>query len=212
MNKAFLYLSLIVLVIATVLLFQSNYENKQQNPAEAFLKEIHSSNRYVSTDEIAKRIIEDDPTLFLVDVRAEEEFNTYSLPGAVNIPLQSVLNKEWEQNLNQGVLDVIFFSNDDFNSEEAWALCKQEGYSNLYVLEGGLNNWFSTIMLPEKPGELASTEELELFSFRTGASIYFGSGSVTIPVIVEVEEKPAPLVKKTIPVKTKQKAEAEGGC
>jgi len=214
MNKTFLYISITVLAIASALLFLSRYEQKTENQAEAFLNEIHSSNRYLSTDEIAKRIIEDDPTVFLVDVRSEAEFQEYSLPGAVNIPLQNILNAEWTEKLNQEVLDVIFFSNDDFNSEQAWAFCKLQGYSNIYVLSGGLNKWFSTIMLPEKPGELASNEEMELYSFRTGASIYFGSGTVEIPVIVEVEveQQPKPVEKKTIPVQKKVKAEAEGGC
>lgn len=214
MKKAFLFVALLVMAFAAGQLLISNMQQKTQSPAEIFLNEIHSNNRYLSSDEVAKRIIDGDPTLFLVDVRIEDDFNTYSLPGATHIPLQDVLKEDWAKQLNQDKLDVIFFSNDDFDSEQAWALCKQQGYSNLYVLEGGLNRWFETIMLPEKPGEMASTEEMDLYDFRTGASIYFGSGTVTIPVIVEVEveEKPKPAKKKPIPVKKKVKIEAEGGC
>jgi len=213
MNKAFLYLSIVLLILASVLLIISKYEQEPQNPAEIFLNEIHSSNRYLTTDEIAKRIIAGDPTLFLVDVRSEDEFKQYSLPGAVNIPFKNILSEEWAKKLNQDVLDVIFFSNDDILSEQAWALCKQQGHTKLYMLDGGLNKWFATIMLPEKPSELASNEEMELYAFRTGASIFFGSGTVEIPIIVEVEvEESKPAEKKTIPVQKKVKVEAEGGC
>jgi hypothetical protein len=83
-------------------------------------------------------------------------------------------------------------------------------------MKGGLNEWFSTIMLPEEPGELASSEEIELYQFRTGASIYFGSGTVEFPKVVEVEveveEAPKTVEKKTIPVQKKVKVEDEGGC
>lgn len=210
MQKRYIFLALIFIVIASGLLFIPDMGKKTQVPANSFLNDIHSNNRYLSTDEIAKRIIDGDPTLFLVDVRSEEEYVIYSLPGAFNMPLKRLLNKDWAGYLDQKIVDVIFFSNDDVLSEQAWALCKQRGYANLYVLEGGLNKWFATIMLPEKPGELASTEDMDLYSFRTGASIYFGSG--TIPVVVEVEAKPEPVVKKTIPVKKKVKAQEEGGC
>ena len=212
MQTRYIIIASIFIIIAGGLLFIPEMKEKTQVPAHTFLNDIHSNNRFLSSDELAKRIIDGDPTLFLVDVRAEEEYNTYSLPDAVNMPLNNLLNEDWAGYLDQEVLDVIFFSNDDILSEQAWALCKQQGYANLYVLEGGLNRWFATIMLPEKPDELASNEEQELFQFRTGASIYFGSGTVPVPVVVEVEEKPKPVVKKTIPVKKKVKVEEEGGC
>jgi rhodanese-related sulfurtransferase len=212
MQKRYIFLALIFIVIAAGLLFIPSMKEKTQIPASAFLKDIHSNNRYISTDQLAKRIINGDPTLFLVDVRSEEEYKVYSLPEAVNMPLSNLLKEDWQGYLDQEVLDVIFFSNDDILAEQAWALCRQQGYTNLYVLAGGLNEWFGTIMLPEKPSELASSEELELYSFRTGASIYFGSGTVPVPVVVEKEEKPKPEPKKTIPKKKKVKVEAEGGC
>ncbi len=216
MNKPFFLIALLVLVAGIAIWMVPDIYNTEPDPDERFLNEIHSRNRYLSTDEIARRIIADDPTVFLVDVRAEYEFEEYTLPGSVNIALDNILGDEWADTLSTTVRDVILFSNDDIIAEQAWALCEQQGYPNLFVMQGGLNRWFETIMLPKEPGELASTEEIELYQFRTGASIYFGSGTVEVPVVVEVEveedEKPKPVEKKTIPVKKKVKVEDEGGC
>jgi len=206
MQKRYIFLAILFIAMASGLLFLPDMTQKTQVPAATFLNDIHSNNRHLTSDEIAKRIIDGDPMVFLVDVRSEKEFDTYSLPGSINIPLKDVLLDDWAGYVDQDIVDVIFYSNDDILAEEAWALCKQQGFKNLYVLDGGLNTWFGTIMLPEEPGELASTTEIELFSFRTGASIYFGSGSTA----VSVEAKP--VKKKTIPVKKKVKREAEGGC
>lgn len=214
MQKTFLFIAVAVFIVASGLLINQRLKHVKTSPAETFLNEIHSANRFLTTDEVAKRIINNDPSVYLVDVRSGEEFAAYSIPGSINIPLQNVLNNEWADSLNQTARDIIFYSNDDFLSEQAWALCRQQGFSNLYVMEGGLNQWFATIMLPPKPGELTSSDEIELYSFRTGASIYFGSGTVEVPVIKEVvvEEKPEPVVKKTIPVTKKAKVQDEGGC
>tara|TARA_R110002050_G_scaffold263772_1_gene404413 strand:- start:8626 stop:9249 length:624 start_codon:yes stop_codon:yes gene_type:complete len=207
MQKRYIFLAALFLVIASGLLFLPGMKQKTQIPAEHFLNDIHSNNRYLSTDEIAERIIDGDPMLFIVDVRTEKEFDNYRIPGAINIPFKDLLLDDWAGYLDQDIQDVIFYSNDDILSEEAWALCKQMGYSNLYVMDGGLNYWFETIMLPPKPGELSSSADFDLFAFRTGASIFFGSGSTTIAV------KPqAPKAKKTLTVKKKTKKAAEEGC
>jgi rhodanese-related sulfurtransferase len=203
--------------MASGLLFLPDMKQKTQIPAETFLNDIHSNNRYLSTDEIAKRIIDGDPILFIVDVRTSEEYDIYSMPGAINIPLQDILKDDWAGYLDQNILDIIFYSDDDIDSEQAWALCKQLGYTNLYVLEGGLNHWFSTIMLPPKPADLAPSEDFDLFDFRTGASLYFGSGYQIIKTTVKpvAPKAKAPTVKKEkkkLPVKKKVKREAEGGC
>ena len=207
MQKRYIFLATLFIIMASGLLFLPDMKQKTQVPAASFLNDIHSNNRHLTSDEIAKRIIDGDPMLFIVDVRTESEFNTYSLPGAINIPLQDLLLEDWAGYVDQDIQDVIFYSNDDILSEQAWALCKQLGYKNLYLLDGGLNNWFGTIMLPQKPGELSSSADFDLFSFRTGASIYFGSGSTAVKASVE-----KPKAKKTLTVKKKTKRVAEGGC
>jgi len=175
---------------------------------EDFLKAIHTNNRFVDSDEIAKKMINQDPILQLIDVRSPQEFAAYHLPGAINIPFENVLDEKWTSTLNQDILELVFYSNDDVFAEQAWAICKQKGYSNLYVLDGGLNRWFETIMLPPEPSETDPIEDFELYQFRVGASIYFGSGSVNT-----FEEPVTPRkVKNTVPIQKKVKREAEGGC
>lgn len=217
MQKRYIFLTVIFLAIASGLLFLPDMQKKTQIPSETFLNDIHSNNRYLSSDEIAKRIIDGDPMLFIVDVRSSKEYDIYSLPGAINIPVSDILSDDWAGYLDQDILDIIFYSNDDVDSEQAWALCKQLGYQNLYVLDGGLNRWFGTIMLPPKPDDLEPTEAFDLYDFRTGASLYFGSGYQEIETPIKpVVGKPKPAVvkkeKKSLPVKKKVKREAEGGC
>lgn len=208
MQKRYIILAFLFLVIAAGLLNLPDMKSKNQIQATEFLNNIHSTHRYLTSDDLAHRIIDEDPMVFLVDVRSEAEFNAYHLPGAINIPFDQILDENWNAHLNQEIVDVIFYSNDDVYSEQAWALCKQQGFKNLFILEGGLNHWFETIMQPPTPLETDPIEAFELYSFRKGASIYFGSGSVVIP-----EEQPQPIeMKKTIPIQSKPKKAAEGGC
>jgi hypothetical protein len=78
------------------------------------------------------------------------------------------------------------------------------GYGSLYVMKGGLNCWMTTIIKPESPDESASKEDLELYDFRKGASMYFTGAEIS--VTGEGDTKP-------VTVKRKKKSNvAEGGC
>ena len=170
-----------------------------------FLIEIYDQSRFLSTDLIAKRLIDGDPGLFLVDIRGMYDYEEYSLPGAVNIPMDELLNADWKDYLNQDGMDIVFYSNSDIYADQAWALSVQEGYNNLYVMKGGLNEWFRTIMKPTKPLDTSPSVDFDKYSFRKGASLYFGG----TPRQSSTDVAPK---KKTVVVRKKKKKVAEGGC
>ena len=164
---------------------------KQKSPVlvDLFSNTVNSANRYLTTDIVAKKIINGDPVIFLVDVRSQEDFDNYSIPGTINIPLKDVLLDVWKTSLNQDVRDIVFYSDDNVLSEKAWISCMHQGYENIYVLDGGLNKWFETIIEPKIPDETASTAEFDLFAFRTGTSIFFGSGVIAAAGTKSVQPK-----------------------
>jgi len=177
MKKRYIFPTLIfIAVVFDLWLYLPNEQQYSSVVADSFLNTVNSASRFFSADIVAKRIINGDPVIFLVDVRTQEEFDKYKLPGAIKIPLKDVLLDDWKISLNQDVRDIVFYSDDNVLSEKAWISCMQQGYENIYVLDGGLNKWFETIIEPEIPDETASTAEFNLFSFRTGASIHFGGG------------------------------------
>jgi len=165
---------------------------------------IAQSDKYMTTDELARRLMSDDPTLTLVDLRTSTEFNKYSLDGAVNIPLVELLDDKYVDVINQDVQTVVFYANSSDLSAKAWMLTKRLGYTNNYILRGGLNHWVETILRPREPKETAVRSEFELYSFRKAASAYFGGGSATGESTVA---KP-----KAAPIKRKKKEAAGGGC
>jgi rhodanese-related sulfurtransferase len=147
----------------------------------------------------------------LIDVRDEKSFASYSLPNAINIPLEKLFNEDSEGYLNQNQYDVVLFSNDHFYADQAWILCNRLGYKNMRVLKGGINEWYATIINPLKPADNMPVTDFELYATRKAASMFFG---VVYPEQFKVE---APKIvneapKKVITLEKKKKAPAEGGC
>jgi rhodanese-related sulfurtransferase len=207
--KALHYLTMILLILAVVIaMVPQNTTKPYKLTAEELLAEIRTGTQFVSPDEVADKIVQKDPSIQLIDVRNPREFDMFSLPGAINIPLQNIFSEENADILNQGTKMNIFYSNGSTEANEAWLLTRQLGYQNNYVLQGGLNYWMETIMNPEKPGVLAANDEVARYDFRKAASSALGGGSVTsIAPAAKDASAPKPGV---VPVKKKKKA--SGGC
>jgi len=188
------------LAIGTVFLNGSN-EAKQIEPAQ-LMKEIIQPTRYVTTDQVAKMIIQKDPSLMLVDVRSESEFDEFSLPNSINIPLDSILNEDNLSYFGIPGTKVVFISDDAINADQMWVLTKRLGFGSTYVMLGGLNQWMETIIDPTEPSGDAPYSAHETYSFRKGAQLYFTGAEA------EVGES-----KAKVEVRRREKTTvAAGGC
>jgi sulfur-carrier protein adenylyltransferase/sulfurtransferase len=193
------------LIIAAV---PQNKTNPYKLTAEELLNEVNTRNQYVTADVVADMIVKKDPTLRLIDVRSQDEFEKFSLPGAINIPATDLLSEEYAGILNQDVKMNVLYSNGTLAANEAWMVTRQLGFTNNYVLEGGLNYWFDAILNPQKPASTSPDEEFAKYDFRKSAGQALGGGGMTVQAASDQTGTSAkPAVK---PVAKKKKA--SGGC
>jgi rhodanese-related sulfurtransferase len=209
-KRRYQLLALILIILAAGLMVIPKQQKHEGITPELFVKNMLSTERYINTDELADRMVNQDPSLLLVDTRNTEEFEKYSLPNAINIPLSQIFSEKLNPYLDQDIYDVVLFSNDNFTAEEAWLIGNRMGYQRLYVLDGGLNTWFETIIQPEFPKETMSREAYDLYAFRKAAGKYFGVAIDTIEIEMEVKKAAAP--KKVVTKPKKKKKMPEGGC
>ena len=205
-------LALIFIVLAGGLVLLPKYTKHEGISPEELLSKAISPERYISSDALADKIVNQDPSHILIDIREEIEFTKYSLPNAINIPLKNLLDEDSIPYLNQNQYNVILFSNDNFYADQAWLLCNRLGYKNIKVLKGGINEWYKTIINPAVPNENMAALDFELYRTRKASSMFFG---VVYPEQFKVD-KPVE-VKKTTPKKVitiekKKKKPTEGGC
>lgn len=178
----------------------------QLTPDE-ILQEAGAGMQFISPDVVADMLVQKDPSLRLIDVRTPEEFDAYSMPDAINIPLSNLLSDEYTDILHQDAYMNVFYSNGSVYANQAWMITRQLGYENNYVLEGGLNYWFGNILSPEAPSQTSPDEEFAKYDFRMSAAAALGGGGVVSA------ESEAPAVKAVKPPMTgKAKKKPSGGC
>ncbi|MBE0423246.1 MAG: rhodanese-like domain-containing protein [Lutibacter sp.] len=204
-------LAVILILLAGGLVLLPKYQKHEGIKPEELLSNTISPERYMTTDRLAHILINQDPSFILIDVRDEKSFASYSLPNAINIPLENLFDEAYESYLNQNQFEVVLFSNDNFYADQAWILCNRLGYKNMRVLKGGINEWYATIINPLKPEENMPATDFDLYATRKAASMFFG---VVYPdqVKVAIPEIKKETPKKVITIEKKKKAPAEGGC
>jgi rhodanese-related sulfurtransferase len=175
--------------------------------ADQLLSEANARTQYVTPDVVADMIIKKDPSLRLIDVRSQDEFEKFSLPGAINIPAADLLSDKYSDILNQDLKMNVFYSNGTVTANEAWMVTRQLGYTNNYVLEGGLNYWFDAILNPQKPASTSPDEEFARYDFRKSAGMALGGGGPVQSSAVQPSSSPKPAI-----APTGKKKRAAGGC
>jgi rhodanese-related sulfurtransferase len=206
MNKKYILLAALMIVLGIIMAFLPTKKYAVQISPENLLLELTDDTRFVSTDQVALHLIEADPQVQLIDVRSPEEYEKFSLPGAINIPMDSLLNPNFEAYVDQIGMKNIIYSNGTLYSSQAWMLYRRKAYSNIYVMKGGLNRWVETILRPKVPDPTAPQEEFDLYDTRVAASQYFGGGSA-LPESPSSKKSPLPVGKRK-----SKKGPQQGGC
>jgi rhodanese-related sulfurtransferase len=176
-----------------------------QLTAEELLAELALNTHEISVDQMADVMINKDPAYQLIDLRSPEAFEEYHLPGAMNIPFDSLFNNDMLPYVDQISRKNVFYSNGTSLSSQAWMLTRQKGFQNNYVLQGGLNTWFDTIILPKPPPPTSDDAAFALYRKRLGASSYF-TGQSAKPA---EDQAPARAVK---PLIRRERSKVQGGC
>ena len=175
--------------------------------ADQLLKEANNSVLYYSPEEVAQLIIQKDPEFQLVDVRPQNEFEKFSLPNAINIPLNDLLADDYRDILDQGVKRNIFYSNGTSDALKAWMITRQLGWENNYVLQGGLNYWAEVILNPTPPPNVSANDEILKYQFRKAAGQALSGGAA----VEQTATPEAPAVKPPIQ-RTPKRKRVQGGC
>jgi len=166
------------------------------------LAAVLDENNSFTADQVARFVVAEDSVLQLIDLRTPEEFRECNIPGSVNIPYAEFLIKDLAPYLDDPGMRHIFYSNDDIMASYAQTLAIGLGYKNCFVMKGGLNAWYASIMNSEFTGDKISARENALFETRLRARNLFN----------EVNSMPDSLKLAYIASKRFDPKKLDGGC
>lgn len=207
MERKYTILAILLIIMALGLLVLPGKKDRKETDPKALLSSIAEKSRYLSADLVTKRIIGNDPTLLLIDLRPADQFKSFALPGAINIQPDSLLSRISLEVLNQTGKDKVLYASSDLLSEKAWLLCTRYSVNRIYILKGGLNEWYTTIIKEAEVSSTASSADLDLLNFRKAARQYFtGAGQTKEKTATDQTPEKIQVVRKA------PKSSSGGGC
>ncbi len=163
----------------------------------------------VTVTELADWIIKGKSDFELIDLRSEEKYNEYTIPGSQSIPLPQLSSSDLLRNQK-----IVLFSDDDVASSQAWFILKSKKYKGVYILDGGLEAWKENVLFPKAPVN-GSKDELVQFEKMKEVAKYFGGQAQTDSSVTETKQQiklpsaPVNTNKTSAPTGKKKKRE---GC
>lgn len=117
---------------------------------EALSRAVANERDHVTAIELAEWIKERRSDLRVVDVRTREEFETFHIPTAERIAIDSLAVSTLRPR------DIIvLYSEGGAHAAQAWVFLRALGYDKVYFLRGGVYDWLDQIVNPEKASDMS---------------------------------------------------------
>jgi rhodanese-related sulfurtransferase len=134
--------ALIVLAIVIIALGQPTHSDKwtMLSPEkEPLLMEERAYQ--IHPGELLGLMNDDNIQLFLFDIRSESDYNLFHIGESKNVTFDDLLGNVPNMLLEPSNAVFVLISNMENPSTDAWKMMVAENVHNVYLLEGGVNNW-----------------------------------------------------------------------
>jgi sulfur-carrier protein adenylyltransferase/sulfurtransferase len=166
------------------------------------IKQINDMMLYIEADQVAHMVIDKDPSIQIIDVRREQDYAKYSIPGSYPIPLEKLLYDESLEMISRDKI-IVLASNGNTLAGQAWILLRESGFKDVYVLHGGLNHWVQNFSNPQLDMNAATDDEIFTYEFRKAAgSVLMGTNVISTDDATTPAAKPKPVIRKKKTKKT----------
>ncbi len=116
------------------------------------------------TQEEAKKMMEADDGHVVVDVRRPDEFAEGHIPGAVNVPNESIIS-ERPAELPDTDQTILIYCRTGRRSKEASQKLAEMGYSKVYEF-GGIVDWTGEVVKDEEEEMIAENNDPEMNALK----------------------------------------------
>jgi len=129
---------------------------------------VRHEDDHVTAAELAGWIKDRRAGLRVVDVRSVEEYESFHIPTAERIAIDSLVSAHFSPTET-----IVLYSEGGPHAAQAWVFLHALGYEKVYFLRGGAYEWIEQIVSPTLPAG-ASAKDSAAFDTTAALSRYFG--------------------------------------
>ncbi|OGN74393.1 MAG: hypothetical protein A2X25_05755 [Chloroflexi bacterium GWB2_49_20] len=136
--------TLVVLAVAIILIGQPTATEKWASISTVKTAALADRTVQVHPGELLASLANQKLNVVMLDVRSEADYNLFHIQDAQNVPLEKINTLIpvliTESSANKV---IVLMSNDEGAATDAWKIMQAESVPNVYILEGGINQWIS---------------------------------------------------------------------
>ena len=134
----------IALAAAALIVGQPTNADKWNAIASVNQPKLDERAVFVHPGEVLQYMNDRKIVTMLVDVRSEADYNLFHIRDARHVPMEELNTIVEEFHALPDNAVVFVMSNDEAAAVAAWRYLVAESVVNVYVLDGGVNNWLAT--------------------------------------------------------------------
>ena len=121
---------------------------------------------WMSADELAFRLLDDDKRIQIFDLRPESEFDTISLPNSINLKLNNLFEKDINRRLSRRNMISLFVADNELTARKGAFIAEELGFTGVYILKGGCAGFRHDILQFEPSKHAENKVENDTYRFR----------------------------------------------
>ena len=112
----------------------------QVRDASFFKNEIELAEYIVMPEVLMYKLRAGETDFVIYDVRSRAEYDLSHVTGAINLPLEEMVFKNKKDSFPRD-MDIFIISGDGTIGFEAVRFLLENGFSRMFCIEGGMENW-----------------------------------------------------------------------
>jgi rhodanese-related sulfurtransferase len=230
-------LSLVSLATIAAFKGQPTPQDRWQWIAAGEEQKLKDRDVYVHPGEVVELMQNAAMVTRILDIRPERDYNLFHLRNAEHTPPEVLTSSEFLRSLKGASDNTVVFvmSNGERDATLAYKTLRSQGVINLYIVEGGVNNWLKVypidpcVAKPFPPDRVSFPESLRQIFFRAvGARSYASHPGCAckeyptdcfLATHADTHKRPTithdpdiPKIEYTRKVKISKKSKPQGGC
>ena len=134
----------------------------------ALAAEIVSERDHITAPELAERIMRQDASLHVIDLRPRADYDALHIPTATHAPLETLARQAFPRGTS-----IVLYSEGSTQSAQGWVLLRLRGQRDVRFLREGMYEWLARVMEPRLATDATDAERQE-FARAEAQSRFFG--------------------------------------
>jgi rhodanese-related sulfurtransferase len=136
--------------------------------ASQLAAEISAERDHITAPELAARIMRQDPSLRLFDLRPRAEYDQLHIPTATSVTLDELTRAPVPHDA-----EIVVYSEGGVHSAQAWVLLRLRGHRDVRFLREGIYEWLARVLEPRLASDATEAERAD-FARAEEQSRFFG--------------------------------------